>query len=1510
MKRLKRIIRWIVGLIVGCYLTIILLLSLPPFQTWMGNKFADLISEQLDTRVEVGRVQLGMTGRLIIDDIIIWDRHGKKMLTITRTGAKLSLVPLLKEGRIHINNALLFGAHAKLYQETSESAPNFQFVIDALTSEDEEKKPMPHIYIGSILVRHTSVSYDLLWKPRKEDRFDPSHIQIRDLSIGAQVHEISDERISIHLRRLSFREQSGLQVNDAEGDLSKEGDTIRISDFSIKLPESCLYLQNIQGNIPGRELSGDITANLSPRDFSAFHGGLREIESSCEASLSFTLDSTNIGISNLTVNTSHDNLKIDIPSASVNNLKDSSRNVSIKVNNLTFAPSLLHDAKRFTGELPPFVEPLVSTLGEIQLEGSILYGYQSGNVNARIKTAQGNADLEANLTGRSLHAQFNTDGLELGNIISALQKNTTNSTDTTNILGNIVLTAEADIQIPPQYRDLTKGSLADILHRLPSNNIKLDIHEAVVKNYAYHKIKADISTQRGLADIYVEANDPSLTFNFQGSTEIHNASNTLQGLLSLEHFRPQALHLTKSGLEDLRTKIGIDITGNNLYDMTGDISIPHVILTGKKGSYTLSSIQLESRKDEERREITLKSPYISAEAKGKFEWVDLSRYVHQTIHQWIPGIVKAPSTLPAPCQARFAINITDPSPLERIADIPLHLDKGPLQLNIIADAHNNLLDLEASAEHIGYGDENLTNFRYHTESLKEGMTTLLSAARIIKKNPVDIAVRLSSANQILTTNISWDDHKPTVTRGELAFRGNIQQEGSSLSIDGEVLPSSLQISDTLWNIKPTKLSFEDGVLAVEDFRMTMEDGNRWLAVHGKASKSPRDTIIVNLRGIELGYIFDLVHVKPLSLAGQVTGNLYGIHLFQQPEAQGHVVIPHLLFNEGDMGMLDADLAWGVTPGTLDIKALISDQLNNAWIKANGYLHLIKDPIQSLDLRFQCHRANLHFMNRYVSSIMKEVEGRATGNLAVYGTFGDVDLSGDADIEEAALTIPSLNTRYHVQNEHIALRPDGITLNNITGYDPMGGPGKTDHFATINGRISYSHFRNMRYNFNITGNNVLAYNFPEFDDLPFCGVVYGTGNVQLSGSPGQTTIDIDARPTNGTVMTYKVATPETLTQSKFITFVNHDEENDENDDQKDQDKDDDDEEDKPEGDMTINFNLDLNPEAEMRLLMDPIAGDYISLYGNSRLRATYYNKGSFRMYGTYRVDHGTYRMSIQDVIRKDFQFKPGGTIVFGGNPFQADLGLQAIYTVPSVSLNDLSARGTFSNNNVRVNCLMNLGGKAGEPRITFDFDIPNVNDDELRMVRSLISTEEERNMQVIYLLGIGRFYTYDYTGTQAQSASAMNSLLSSTLSGQLNQMFSSLMGGNQNWNIGANLSTGDMGWSDMDVEGMLSGRLLNNRLLINGNFGYRDNPVAASNFIGDFDLQWILNKHGNLILKAYSETNDRYFTRSALTTQGVGLQLKKDFIRWNELFKRKKSQNINQNGSLMNDSVTDKRDALF
>ena len=203
--------------------------------------------------------------------------------------------------------------------------------------------------------------------------------------------------------------------------------------------------------------------------------------------------------------------------------------------------------------------------------------------------------------------------------------------------------------------------------------------------------------------------------------------------------------------------------------------------------------------------------------------------------------------------------------------------------------------------------------------------------------------------------------------------------------------------------------------------------------------------------------------------------------------------------------------------------------------------------------------------------------------------------------------------------------------------------------------------------------------------------------------------------------------------------------------------------------------------------------------------------------------------------------------------------------------------------------MNITGQPNAPQVDFDLDMPTVNADEQQMVRSVINGEQEMNQQVLYLLTIGRFYQQGMNNEQSsqdQTSLAMQSLLSGTLSSQLNNVLSSVIR-NDDWNFGANISTGTEGWNNAEYEGIVNGRMLNNRLLINGQFGYRDNATQATpSFIGDFDIRYLLFPNGNLALKVYNQTNDRYFTRSSLNTQGIGLIMKKDFGRLGELFRKR------------------------
>jgi len=208
-------------------------------------------------------------------------------------------------------------------------------------------------------------------------------------------------------------------------------------------------------------------------------------------------------------------------------------------------------------------------------------------------------------------------------------------------------------------------------------------------------------------------------------------------------------------------------------------------------------------------------------------------------------------------------------------------------------------------------------------------------------------------------------------------------------------------------------------------------------------------------------------------------------------------------------------------------------------------------------------------------------------------------------------------------------------------------------------------------------------------------------------------------------------------------------------------------------------------------------------------------------------------------------------------------------------------------NVPVHALLKVDGDIKQPAISFDLEFPTLTSDAYRKVKSIISTDDMMNRQIIYLLALNRFYTPEYMGNTNKS-NELASVASSTISSQLSNILGQL---SENWSISPNFRTDKGDFSDVEVNLALSSQLLNNRLLFNGNFGYRDNALNNRNstFIGDFDIEYLLNKNGNIRLKAYNHYNDQnYYVKSALTTQGVGVTFRYDFDRPFDFLRKKKN----------------------
>jgi len=286
-----------------------------------------------------------------------------------------------------------------------------------------------------------------------------------------------------------------------------------------------------------------------------------------------------------------------------------------------------------------------------------------------------------------------------------------------------------------------------------------------------------------------------------------------------------------------------------------------------------------------------------------------------------------------------------------------------------------------------------------------------------------------------------------------------------------------------------------------------------------------------------------------------------------------------------------------------------------------------------------------------------------------------------------------------------------------------------------------------------------------------------------------------------------------------------------------------------------------------------------------------------MYGSYEIEKGSYDFNIREMLKIipwKFEIKEGSSVSFNGDPFAANLNITAIFPVLA-NLGDLSDALSPGHlrTNVNVHCILGISGDLVLPKLRFDLELPDSDEELGRQVKSIVNTEDMMNRQILYLLTMKKFYTLEGNAGQRNTARTndLAAFASSTLSSQLSNLLGSM---SRNVQISTRMKTSDGNFTDSEFALLLSSQILNNRLTINGNLGYRDNPNISAYFVGDFDIEYKLTHSGDIRLKGYNHYNNLwYYTiRGPVPTQGVGILFKKDFNKITDILpflNRKKSE---------------------
>ena len=1470
MKLLKRLISWTIWGVILLNFTLMAVSYIPQTQNYIGRKVAGAISDKLGTDVSIGKVDLGFLNRIIIDDVKILDQQQKEMLRVGRLSVRMELWPLL-DGKISISSAQLFGAHFLLYKENDKSRPNFQFVLDSLASKDTTSHTPLNLRINSLIIRRSNLTFDQLDQPQTPDIFNTSHLNVQNLSAHINLRALTDDSLNINVKRLEFKESCGLAVKRIKFYLAAGRNQSKLENLLIELPQSHLQIDTIHASYlltdsglqkGSLDYYGKITeTRITPSELGCFIPILKNFKNTISLTTSIQGTDTEVHIPNLLVSSAEHELDINANGW----ISDWQHRPSwsLQINRVAVSERYLDLLSKAFPQIPS----QLTNLGNIQITGGCNRDKQgAGNLQGDIHTGSGDAKVTMNLaTDQTFRGTVDINTLDLQKILGD------------NNLGKLTSAFKLN------------GKLHD--GQKPDVNAEGTISQFDYKGYSYYNIALNGGYNNGIIGANLSINDPYL--EVQINTELSDKHindkplNSIKLQANISKINPTLIHLfDKWGDATVSCKMEANLTAHNLNDAQGNIRLSqfHISATDNHPAYRLDNLNITTGIDDGIHFLTVKSDFADAELKGQFDYSTLATSLTNLVKSKLPTLPGLPATNKKNNNnfiLRLMVSKSDW--LHRLLGIDLQL-RQPITLQARVNDFTSELYLNGSLPSFAYNGSWYSDGYVNISSPADTMRCNLSIQKLMDNGQhLDLGLSANAADNNLTTSLIWDNHdKSERMSGQL---NTIMQLYHNVAGKSEahlrIMPSHIILRGEGWDIEPSDVLYSDKFLLVDHF--SVQHGRQHIIVDGIASKNETDSLTVDLRDVEVGYILDLVNFHSVEFSGKASGKARAWSLFDEFKANADLTVDEFKFERGRMGVLHALANWNHEEGQIDIHATADDGP-----EAKTYIDGFVSPTHNtIDLSIRADGTSIEFMHNFTSSFLSSITGRGEGLARLKGTLDNINLTGQLIVDGEASVTP-LNTTYKLVRDTVVMIPDEIELKNMRVTDALGNEG------ILSGGIHHEHLTNLSYDLRVEADNLLAYDFKDFGESSFYGTVYASGDVTISGHGNDVIIDCNVTPQPGTVFVYNAASPDAISNQEFISWEDTSDTsissstslasttsqaertNSRADDT----------------DIYINFLINATPDAAVKLLMDANTKDYITLYGNGSLRASFHNKGSFNMFGSYTVDHGTYGITIQNIIKKNFTFNRGGTIVFGGDPYQAALNLQAVYTVNGVSLSDLNIGNSFTNNTIRVNCLMNIGGQPAQPQVEFDLEMPTVNADEQQMVRSIINGQQEMNQQVVYLLAIGRFYNQGANNSATnertdQTSLAMQSFLSGTLSSQINTLINQFIK-NDNWNFGANISTGNEGWHNAEYEGIINGRMLNNRLLINGQFGYRDNATQANpSFIGDFDVQYLLYPNGNLALKVYNQTNDRYFTKSSLNTQGIGLIMKKDFNGIRDLFSSKK-----------------------
>ena len=1500
-KVFRSIIMTLIVLLVIVYVGLYVLLSVPPVQDNIKERLCSEISEQLGGKLRIRILSVNPFNEVILSDVTLDSPQGERCASIGKIAAGIDLWTLFSDRKIVFNYAEIIGLDVNVSQDSKDSPLNIQFLIDALSPKDRTKpSTLFDLRIRNIVVRNSRASLSRPWM--KDESGTPSSyafIDISRLRMDLSIPVLRNDMYRFDVRNIQFDAVPGVNVRSLSAQVTYMKDTtgngtdrLMIEDCKLSLPNSSLSIGDVDLRLgTNSPLNAAVSGSVTPADFSSLVPALGAFDAPWRLNAEATLnDGHDIVVSEFLIDEDLTDSSVSLRGEVKDFQKKDSLDLKLTELNVDISSVLIGKVLSLTPGIREKDMEMLRSLGRIKLdmEGSLMSG-ERAVADAALTTDIGNLEISASL--REIHSK--RPGLKL-------------LAEAHNI--------ELDRLLNTDKIEKVSGSLeADVIgfDKNSEGWVRLTSDECVVMGNVFRGVEFDLNKKKNDLDLRIDVLSDQMQVNLEGWAQLEGPDTRMDAEMSVISFNPSDFGIKGKMADcDISARLKTNIKGNNADNLTGKMEISDVRirradsrqLSLSKLTLSIDSLHKEKQIEEMNsgsplmRDLRLHCDWLDTRITGAFQPSRLPREMKNMIGSVCPTLMSVSSGLEGSQDAAndfsFEINIKGVSspyvffdtPVRPLTDIPV---RG------YVDAAHGKAKLSVNTPHLQQGKNKLIRDVALTIDLDAFLGMAKVNAGLIfpaKKGDAELVADIYAMNDKVNLSLGINPTMESLVKGSVILAATFSRipdpfsKKGQLSVNVGIQPSSVTVNDKTWMIADGGIDYSGKRISISNFLVSHED--QFVKIDGTASESADDMVSVRLNDIDLEYIFNLLNINYVSFGGMASGEVIGSRLLtKRPEAKTEFLrVKDLSYNGAVIG--DGDLAseYDADARKVGIYAVVRDPLTRERkASIEGGIWVTRD---SLSFGFDARKINVGIMKPFVSAFCSDLYGEASGKCKLYGTFSDIDLVGDLKADTLSMKLDFTNTWYHAGSDSVFLHEGVIEIPPLTLYDDE------KHTAEFSGWLRHRYFHDPVFNFRLRdAESLLCYNTNEKINPLWYGTIYGTGHAQINGYPGMIDIDMNMTTEEGSKFYYVISDAEDVAQYSFLTFTDKRKARLESStvdsvpDYLMKFRKQTEEMEAASSNVILSLKGTVTNDALVTLVMDPRAGDNITARGQGALQMDYnLASNDLRMIGTYVLDEGNYNFTLQDIIIKNFNIKKGSLIKFDGDPMKATLDIAATYRV-NTNLTDLdksfSTDKELNRTNVPVDAVLLGDGPMTNPDITFDIELPSLTSDVERKVKSIVSTNDMMSRQIIYLLALNRFYTPEYTGGQS-NGSEWSSMASSTISSQLSNILSQMT---DKLDVAPSFRSEKGDFSDMEFDLALSSRLLNNRLLINGNFGYRDRSTSNTQFVGDFDIEYLLSKNGNLRLKAYNHFNDQnYYLRSALTTQGVGVVFRRDFDR---LFRKKK-----------------------